>query len=242
MLTQTELLALHRSLRGERVLSIYIDGSAADPAEQRSWRTQLDHLLGKLRHSLDKTLPGEEDRLEKCFVLLSSALAGLDPSIGAPGWAAFVTSDRVHESARAVVGHADAGQVANRRVPRAVFPCAQGKSPNRRDRRGRDRGDDLRPTRRHAGTQGQDPRAPPGRPAATHGNATAHRISHRDARHDRPRQWRSGRCSRVATGCSPTPQRASPSSPTATHGSSSAESRERLLSWKGSSLPSRRTA
>src|SRR5207342_747052 len=69
------------------------------PAEQRSWRTQLDHLLGKLRHSLDKTLPGEEDRLEKCFVLLSSAIAGLDPSIGAPGWAAFVTSDRVHESA-----------------------------------------------------------------------------------------------------------------------------------------------
>ena len=46
MLTQAEVLTLHRSLSSERVLSVYIDGSAADPAEQRSWRTQLDHLRG----------------------------------------------------------------------------------------------------------------------------------------------------------------------------------------------------
>jgi hypothetical protein len=104
MLTQAEVLTLHRSLRGERVLSVYIDGSAADPAEQRSWRTQLDHHLDKIRHSLDRTLPGEEDRLEKCLGLLSSALSGLDPSIGAPGWAAFVTSDRMHESAALSTG------------------------------------------------------------------------------------------------------------------------------------------
>lgn len=98
MLTQAELLTLHRSLRGERVLSVYIDGSAADPAEQRSWRTQLDHHLERIRDSLDRTLPDEADRLERCLGLLASALAGLDPSIGAPGWAAFVTLDRVHES------------------------------------------------------------------------------------------------------------------------------------------------
>src|SRR5215467_2278554 len=99
MLTQAEVLTLHRSLSGERVLSVYIDGSAADPAEQRSWRTQLDNHLDKIRHSLDRTLPGEEERLERCLGLLASSLAGLDPSIGAPGWAAFITSDRVHESA-----------------------------------------------------------------------------------------------------------------------------------------------
>src|SRR5262249_39839358 len=99
MLTQAEVFALHRSLSGQRVLSVYIDGSAADPAEQRSWRTQLDHHLDKIRQSLDKTLPGEEDRLERCLALLGSSLSGLDPSIGAPGWAAFVTADRVHESA-----------------------------------------------------------------------------------------------------------------------------------------------
>jgi len=98
MLTQAELLTLHHSLRGERVLSVYIDGSAADPAEQRSWRTQLDHHLEKIRDSLDRTLPGEEDQLERCLGLLDSALAGRVPSIGAPGWAAFVTFDRVHES------------------------------------------------------------------------------------------------------------------------------------------------
>jgi len=99
MLTQAEVLTLHRSLSSERVLSVYIDGSAADPAEQRSWRTQLDHHLDKIRHALDKTLPGEEERLERCLGLLASSLAGLDPSIGAPGWASFITSDRVHESA-----------------------------------------------------------------------------------------------------------------------------------------------
>ena len=36
--------------------------------------------------------------------LLSSTLASLDPSVGAPGWAAFVTSDRVHESAALSTG------------------------------------------------------------------------------------------------------------------------------------------
>jgi hypothetical protein len=96
MLSQSRLLDLHRSLQNERVLSVYIDGSAVDPAEERAWRLQLDHELEKLSQSLDTSLPGERERFETCLRLLDAALAGFDPAIGSPGWAAFVTAEGIH--------------------------------------------------------------------------------------------------------------------------------------------------
>jgi hypothetical protein len=98
MLSQSELLSLHRSLRAERVLSVYIDGSAVDPAGQRAWRTRLDNHLDRIRGSLDRTVPGDEDQFERAVALLLASLTELNPSIGAPGWAALVTGDRVYES------------------------------------------------------------------------------------------------------------------------------------------------
>jgi hypothetical protein len=96
MLPQSRLLDLYRSLRGERVLSVYIDGSAVDPAEQRAWRIGLDQDLEKLSHSLDTSLPGERQRFESCLRLLNEALAGFDRAVGSPGWAAFVTAEGIH--------------------------------------------------------------------------------------------------------------------------------------------------
>ena len=93
MLTYTQLVGLHRSLSGRRVLSVYLDGSASDPAFQRSWRVQLDHHLAEARRRLDGA---ERDELAQCVHRLDVAMADFAVGIGAPGWAAFITADRVH--------------------------------------------------------------------------------------------------------------------------------------------------
>lgn len=98
MLTHSELIALHRTLRRERVLSVYIDGTAADPAIQRSWRLQLDHSLADVRTWLDGSPRDEREQFERCVRLLDAQLAAFDGGIGTPGWAAFITSHGVRHA------------------------------------------------------------------------------------------------------------------------------------------------
>ena len=100
MLTHAELVALHRSLCGERVLSVYIDGTAQDPALQRSWRLQLEHSLNAVRLALEAAPHEEREQFERCVRLLDARLDGIQGSIGAPGWAAFVTVDGVQVAHR----------------------------------------------------------------------------------------------------------------------------------------------
>lgn len=100
MLTRTELLALNRALAGRRVLSVYVDGTAADPAMQRAWRLRLEHRLDELRRSLTSAPRTERDEFEQCVARLDSALAVFSAGVGAPGWAAFVTADEVHGARR----------------------------------------------------------------------------------------------------------------------------------------------
>jgi hypothetical protein len=98
MLTHAELIALHRTLRHERVLSVYVDGTAADPAIQRSWRVQLDHALTDIRTWLKGSEHDEREQFERCVRLLDAQLAAFDGAIGAAGWAAFITSEGVRHA------------------------------------------------------------------------------------------------------------------------------------------------
>lgn len=98
MMTLAQLAALHRSLRDENVLSIYIDGAAADPAIQRSWRTQLDNSLKNLREWLAGSSHAERETFERCVRMLDDALATFNGGFGAQGWTAFITKDGVIES------------------------------------------------------------------------------------------------------------------------------------------------
>jgi Bacterial archaeo-eukaryotic release factor family 10 len=95
MLTLTQLSALHRSHRDERVLSAYIDGSAPDPAAQRTWRLHLDRAIKDVRSWLDESPRAERDDFEHCVRLLQDSLVGVDPTVQAPGWVAFITRDGV---------------------------------------------------------------------------------------------------------------------------------------------------
>lgn len=98
MLTQAQLAALLRSLDGKRVLTVYLDGTAADPAVQRSWRVQLEHSLDDLRTWLADSARDDRAEFERCAKLLDAQLGHFDANVGSPGWAAFITADRVHEA------------------------------------------------------------------------------------------------------------------------------------------------
>lgn len=94
----SQLIALERSLRGARVLSVYLDGTATDPAKQRAWRVQLDHCLDDLRVWLVGTSHAEREEFERCVRLLEDELKAFTRSVGAPGWAAFITAQGVREA------------------------------------------------------------------------------------------------------------------------------------------------
>jgi len=98
MLNFSRLIVLERSLRGVHVLSVYLDGTAKDPANQRAWRVQLDHSLDDLRTWLDGSPHAEREGFEQCVGLLDHELEAFPGNVGAPGWAAFITPDRVHEA------------------------------------------------------------------------------------------------------------------------------------------------
>ena len=100
MLTHAELVALHRTLSGERVLSVYIDGTSHDPAAQRTWRLQLEKSLNDIRLGLEDAPHTEREQFEHCVRLLEGRLDGIQGAIGAPGWAAFVSAAGVREAHR----------------------------------------------------------------------------------------------------------------------------------------------
>lgn len=97
MLNFPQLVALEHSLRGTRVLSVYLDGTASDPAQQRTWRVQLDHSLNDLRAWLAGSPHAERENFEQCVRLLDHELESFTGNVGAHGWASFITPDRVHE-------------------------------------------------------------------------------------------------------------------------------------------------
>ena len=98
MLTQSQLATLLRSLRNDRVLTVYLDGTAADPAIQRSWRLQLEHSIADLRTWLEDSARGDREQFEQCVQRLEAQLGEFNAGVGSPGWAAFITADRVHEA------------------------------------------------------------------------------------------------------------------------------------------------
>ena len=53
MLNLDRLSQLHRSLRDEPVLSVYLNIDQHDPAQRSAWRTQLDNMLTGLRRDLE---------------------------------------------------------------------------------------------------------------------------------------------------------------------------------------------
>ncbi|HEX6965249.1 MAG TPA: hypothetical protein VF166_05575 [Gemmatimonadaceae bacterium] len=93
MLTRHELIDTERTVRDMQVLSIYLDGSAHDPARRTVWRTQLEHALQHARDRIEN--PAQARAFDQAAARLHQALAPLTGAVGAPGWVAFVTPDAI---------------------------------------------------------------------------------------------------------------------------------------------------
>ena len=92
MLNKTELMLLERALGDEHVLSVYIDGMEADPAERAKWRLDLAHSLQRIRSGLGDASRAERVEFDQCADSLARELSTLPGSVGAPGWMAFITA------------------------------------------------------------------------------------------------------------------------------------------------------
>jgi hypothetical protein len=99
MLTYRELVELERALHETSVLSVYLDGEAADPARRQEWRQALDEAIVGLRASLREATHHERDRFERCVKALAIRLAPYTGALGAPGFVAFVAPDGVRHAA-----------------------------------------------------------------------------------------------------------------------------------------------
>ncbi len=100
----SQLIALAHSLRDTRVLTVYLDGTATDPAGQRSWRVHLEQSLQNLRAWLDGSDHSERENFEKCIRLLEKELEPFTENVPMHGWAAFITADGVREASLLPVG------------------------------------------------------------------------------------------------------------------------------------------
>lgn len=98
MMNLAQLASLHRRLSEDRVLSVYIDGSAKDPAQQRAWRTQLDIAIKDIREWLAGSPHDERMEFERAVVALENVITSMKGRIGASAWVAFVNRNGVVES------------------------------------------------------------------------------------------------------------------------------------------------
>ena len=93
MLTHDELVDLYRDLRGDKVLSVYLDGKATDFAERTAWRRRLDQQVNEARKSANGEGPEEEQRFKKAFKHIEEALGKHDSFLPNFGWVGFATDD-----------------------------------------------------------------------------------------------------------------------------------------------------
>lgn len=92
MLTRNALAQLERSLRATRVLSVYLDRTAPDPAERDQWRRQLDQLVMRVREELTGT-HDEKEAFERCVDRLYRHVEGETMEPRSPGWYGFFPAE-----------------------------------------------------------------------------------------------------------------------------------------------------
>lgn len=91
MLTREELTLLERDLRDDKVLSVYIDGRASDPAERRQWRQNMDKALRDAAATVPEGDGEEKAAFAESVQYIEAALALITGAVGDLGWAGFAT-------------------------------------------------------------------------------------------------------------------------------------------------------
>ena len=93
MFAIAELPQLESRLRSRKVLSVFVDTSAAEDGS--AWRVKLDRALARLDATSPPLSTGDRTARELCMAHLWTALEGKREAPGKPGWVAYVTTDDV---------------------------------------------------------------------------------------------------------------------------------------------------
>jgi hypothetical protein len=93
MLTRKQLMERERSLRGTKVLSVYVTAWWDDPARREAWRIELKNALEQKRDDLRLASHAEREAYDACVRHLRSRLDAAAGISGEPGWIAFVTDE-----------------------------------------------------------------------------------------------------------------------------------------------------
>lgn len=96
MVTYSRLHNVERTLRDTRVLSVFLPGGPADPAEQPGQPVHLGDALAALREVHANDSHDEREALENAIGLLEHALTSTHRDVRSPGWVAYVTATDVH--------------------------------------------------------------------------------------------------------------------------------------------------
>ena len=82
-----DVLRFMKAHRGEQILSVYIDSTAADPARRRDWRVALKQGLAREREALGRAARSERASFERCATAVEARIPAGDEMPAAPGLA-----------------------------------------------------------------------------------------------------------------------------------------------------------
>ena len=93
MLTYKDLVNLEHALRGQTVLSVYVNGEGTDPATRNRWHAELRHSFDDIASWLRKSSHAEREAFATCRAMALKHLDRFPAGIGSPGWTGFFTTN-----------------------------------------------------------------------------------------------------------------------------------------------------
>jgi hypothetical protein len=95
MMTHDKLVEFYRKLRDDKVLSIYLDAQASDPAQRNVWRRRLDQQVDRVEKRLGEVAADEKAAFHDALALLRKELGRFDGFVTGKGWVGFATPAEV---------------------------------------------------------------------------------------------------------------------------------------------------
>ena len=96
MLTYNDLVLAERALRGQTVLTVYVNGEERDPSKRHLWRLDLRHALDDIERWLVGSSHAEREAFVACRKLADDRLNEFTGVVRAQGWVGFFTASGEH--------------------------------------------------------------------------------------------------------------------------------------------------
>lgn len=98
MLSHAELTKLEQALRDRTVLSVYVNGEAANAAERGAWRTALRNSFDAIQELLRRAPHAEREEFAATRDVAWQAVSDYEPVADGPGWMGLFSAKGVHHA------------------------------------------------------------------------------------------------------------------------------------------------